>query len=103
MSLEFVHDFPMANSSKRKRRLTDAYAFPGFRPQPMVRGVFGDPKACVIDLVRRSKKHSVAVAAEFKADGTTDVRARRAICPAATGGFTWSSRSGVSCARVAAK
>ena len=31
----------MANSAKRQRRLWDAYAFPGFRPQPTVRGVFG--------------------------------------------------------------
>ena len=46
----------MATSSKRKRRLWDAYAFPRFRPQPTVRGVFGDPKARVITLVRRSKK-----------------------------------------------
>jgi len=38
----------MANSAKRQRRLWDAYAFPGFRPQSTVRGVFGDPKARVI-------------------------------------------------------
>ena len=35
----------MANSAKRQRRPWDAYAFRGFRPQPTVRGVFGDPKA----------------------------------------------------------
>ena len=45
----------MATSTKRMRRLWDAYAFPGFRPQPTVRGVFGDPKARVIILERRSK------------------------------------------------
>ena len=55
----------MANSAKRQRRLWDAYAFPGFRPQPTVRGVFGDPKARVITLVRRSKKRSAAAAVEF--------------------------------------
>jgi len=32
----------MATSTKRKRRLWDAYAFPMFRPQPTVRGVFGE-------------------------------------------------------------
>jgi len=101
--VEFVHDFPMANSSKRKRRLTDAYVFPGFRPQPTVRGVFGDPRACVITLVRRSKKQSAAVVAVFTADGTTGARARRAICPAATGACTWSSKSGAFSARAAAK
>src|SRR5918992_5521190 len=49
----------MARSTKRKRRLWDAYAFPGFRPLPTVRGVFGDPKARVITLRRRSKKRVV--------------------------------------------
>jgi hypothetical protein len=43
----------MATSTKRVRRLWDAYAFGGFRPQPRVRGVFGDPKARVITLKRR--------------------------------------------------
>ena len=51
----------MANSAKRQRRLWDAYAFPGVRPQPTVRGIFGDLKARVITLVRRSKKRSAAV------------------------------------------
>src|SRR5437868_4641682 len=45
----------MANSAKRPRRLQDAYAFPGFRPHRIVHGVFGDPKARVIVLVRRSR------------------------------------------------
>ena len=29
----------------KKRRLEDQYRFPGFRPDPTVRGIFGDPKA----------------------------------------------------------
>src|ERR1022692_2726896 len=45
----------MANSSKRQRRLWDTYTFLGFRPQPTVRGVFGDPKARIITLARRAK------------------------------------------------
>ena len=35
----------MANSTMRPKQLSDAYAFPGFRPLPTVRGIFGDPKA----------------------------------------------------------
>ena len=35
-----MDDLPIANSAKRQRRLWDAYAFPGFRPQSTVRGVF---------------------------------------------------------------
>lgn len=45
----------MANSTKRKR-LLDAYRFAGFRPVETVCGVFGDPLARVVRLVRRSKK-----------------------------------------------
>jgi len=45
----------MARAAKRSRRLSDTYWFPGFRPEPTVRGIFGDPKALVIGLKRRSK------------------------------------------------
>ena len=60
----------MANSAKRQRRLQDAYAFPGFRPQTKVRGLFGDVKARVIALIRRSKKRSAAVAVVCTSGGT---------------------------------
>jgi hypothetical protein len=49
--LEFVNPFAwhgMARRSHRIRPLWDAYCFPGFCPAPMVRGIFGDPKARVI-------------------------------------------------------
>ena len=45
----------MARASRRLRRLWDTYSFAGFRAQPTVRGIFGDPKARVITLRRRSK------------------------------------------------
>src|ERR687895_2566514 len=48
----------MARSTKRKRRLWDAYAFPGFRPLPMVRGVFGDPKH-VLSLCDGTQKNAL--------------------------------------------
>jgi len=35
----------MTRTTKRARRLWDAYCFPGFRPEPTVCGVSGDPKA----------------------------------------------------------
>src|ERR1700730_13370955 len=50
------HPRGMTRTAKRPRRLWDAYSFPGFRPEPTVQGVFGDPKARVIRLNRRSKK-----------------------------------------------
>ena len=54
-----------------RRRLIDAYAFPGFRPLSSVRGVFGDPEARVVTLVRRSKKPSAVVAGRAASHGTT--------------------------------
>ncbi len=41
-----------------KKRLLDAYRFPGFRPLDQVKGVFGDPFARVATLVQRSKKQA---------------------------------------------
>lgn len=40
-------------ASKKRKRLLDAYRFAGFRPLEQVPGIFGDPKARVITLVRR--------------------------------------------------
>ena len=91
----------MANSAKRQRRLWEAYAFPGFRPLSTVRGVFGDPKAGVITLMRRSKKRSAAAADERTGAGTTGARAAREICPAAMRASTWNSRFGAFSAEVA--
>src|SRR5215469_3377125 len=82
----------MAKSTKRTRRLGDTYAFEGLRPSPIVRGVFGDPKARVISLVRRSKKRCVAAAGKCIEFGTTAESARFEICHAAIRGCTWSSR-----------
>ena len=56
----------------RRRRLTDAYSFPGFRPQLTVRGVFGDPKMRVVTLTRQSKNPPVAPAARVD-DGLLDL------------------------------
>ena len=82
----------MANSKKRQRRLWDAYAFPGVRPQSTVRGVFGDPKARVIILKRRSKKQSAGVVVERNWVGTTDACDRCAICPVGRCASTWRSK-----------
>jgi len=44
---------------KKAKRLTDAYRFHGFKPQQIIVGVFGDPRARVIKLNRIEKKHVV--------------------------------------------
>jgi hypothetical protein len=71
----------MAKSVKR-RQLADAYTFPGFRPLQRVQGMFGDPSARLITLVRRGKKRSAAPAVRRIAAGTTDGNDGYGICPA---------------------
>mgnify|MGYP001609233971 CR=1 FL=1 len=48
----------------KHKRLLDAYRFPFFRPLEKIRGLFGDSKARIITLVRRSKKQSATPVAE---------------------------------------
>ena len=73
-------------------RLPDAYRFPGFCPEPIVRGIFGDPKARIVSLRRRRKKRPVAaVANPFEAFTIANCGAS-ATCPVATRAFTWNSK-----------
>src|SRR5262249_1743317 len=74
---------------RKPRRLVDAYRFPGFRPEATVRGLFGDPKARVLRLVRRRKKRSVAPAGRHTGPSTTARPAAFATFPAATPRSTW--------------
>ena len=46
--------------------LGDACAFPGFHPQPAVRGVLGNPKVRLNTLVRRSKNALAALVIESR-------------------------------------
>jgi hypothetical protein len=43
---------------RRIKHLTEAYAFPGFRPLRKVRGSFGDHVVRIVTLKRRGKKWS---------------------------------------------
>src|SRR5258708_13894340 len=72
----------MARISKRLRRLWDTYSFEGFRAEPVVRGVFGDPKVRIVTLKRRSKKHRVDAVAASRSGGTTAKSGRCVTCPA---------------------
>lgn len=86
----------MATSVKRCR-LTDAYAFPGFRQLQRVQGMFGDPKARIITLVRRGKRRSEAAAARYTVAGTTEGSYEFEIRPALTTSVScsaWSSLAG---------
>jgi hypothetical protein len=59
-----------------------------------VRGVFGDPKARVISLIRRSKKQLAAAVDECSGVGTTGAYGEFAISPVATCAFTWRLKYG---------
>jgi hypothetical protein len=92
----------MAAGARRKRRLCDAYAFPGFRPEGTVRGIFGDPKARIIRLSRRSKKRSAARADASTAVGTIARYVACAIFRAGTREYILSSKCDASFAGHAA-
>ena len=77
-----------------KKSLLDAYQFDNFKTCKAAKGRFGDKAALVLSLSRRSKKvcaPNVTVGIEA---GTIENSRWFAICRAATGGFTWSSRLG---------
>ena len=87
----------MANSNKRQRRLWDAYTFPSVRPQHTVRGIFGDPKARVITLNRRSKKQSAAERSRAGTSGAAGARSavwRHSHLPGGRGTCPWTNLSG---------
>lgn len=58
------------------RRLADTYRFPGFRPSSTVHGIFGDPKARVVRLLRRGKKRAVGSVDAGRGPSTTTRCAR---------------------------
>ena len=90
-------------ASRTRKRLLDTYRFPGFRPEEVVKGVFGDPKARVITLVRRSKKRRAASVAWRIEAGTTASVAVCAICLAPIRVSTSISKCAVCAAGVAAR
>jgi hypothetical protein len=81
----------MPVSTKPKTQL-DAYRFAGVRPKARLRGVFGDSKARIITLTRRSKKLFAVVVAEPIVAFTIVPRGRYGISPLATCASTWGSR-----------
>ena len=93
----------MAAPAKRQRRLWDAYAFPGFRPEGTVRGIFGDHKARIIKLIRRSKKLCALVVDACTRAGTIAPCAACAICLAVTRGSISNSMCGAFFASLVAR
>lgn len=73
----------------KHKRLWDLYRFPGFYPEHTVAGIFGDPGARVIKLVRRGKKQFAEPVDRSNTPSTIGNPAESGICPVATCGFTW--------------
>jgi len=78
---------------RKKKSLLDEYRFPGFRPKQNIKGIFGDPKARIIQL-QRSQKKQLAVAVEQSIGAiTTRKFAAFVIFPAVTRVFFWKWKS----------
>jgi hypothetical protein len=77
---------------KKIKRLTDAYRVPGFIPQQVVSGIFGDPKARVIRMNRIEKKHVVRIAGKNKQVSMIERSAEYGIFPVVTCGSSWNWR-----------
>jgi hypothetical protein len=69
--------------------LLDEYRFPGFRPLPVVKGIFGDPEVRVISFVRREKKRLADAVAGFIGAGTTAESDAFGTSPAAMSASIW--------------
>lgn len=88
---------------RKNRRLLDEYRFPGYCPRANIQGIFGDPKARVIQLERTQKKHYVENAALHIEAITTRRFGGYGIYPAEMHGYIWSWKSVVSSAGVVEK
>ena len=78
---------------QKKRALQDEYRFPGFYPKANIQGMFGDPKARVITLVRRPKKWSVVSAGKCTGVFTIERYGVCGIYPVETCAFIWMWKS----------
>jgi hypothetical protein len=66
---------------RRTKHLTDAYAFPGFRPLRTPKGLFGDRLARVVVLKRRGKKPAAGPVIRSVGPATTTAGEESATCP----------------------
>jgi hypothetical protein len=84
----------------KQRQLQDGYRFAGVRPLATVRGVFGDPRARIVVLVRRRKKRHVASVGSGTAASTTGDAAWCETCRVAISASTWTRKYAASRAGV---
>jgi hypothetical protein len=78
---------------QKHKRLWDLYRFPGFSPEHNLSGLFGDPRARVLGLIRRGKKRFVAAVAASIIPTTIEKPAEFATCLVERCGFFSKRRS----------
>ena len=81
----------------------DEYRFPGFRPKARIQGMFGDPKARVIKLLRTQKKQYADAAALSTEVSMTRRCGLFGISPVEMQEFIWRRMYGGSCVEGATK
>jgi hypothetical protein len=87
---------------KTKKSLSEVYSFPGFRARARFKkGILGDQKARVLELIRRQKKRFVRIAAELPGVITISAFTVLEILTAETCGFIWNSNTAESNANTA--
>jgi hypothetical protein len=75
---------------KTKKSFSEIYSFPGFRARAKFKqGILGDPKARVVELVRRQKKRFVQPVVNLPEVTTINVSTGSEISPAGICGFIW--------------
>lgn len=75
---------------KTKKTFTEIYSFPGFRAKAKFKkGILGDPKARIVELVRRQKKRFVQAAVNLPEVFMINVFTGSEISPVVTCGFIW--------------
>ena len=75
---------------KTKKSLSEIYSFPGFRARvKFKKGILGDQKARVLDLIRRQKKQFVRVAARLPRVIMINASTALEILTAGICGFSW--------------
>ena len=87
----------------KHKRLSDAYGFSGFSALQIVKGIFGDPKARVIILKRRTKKQFVQPVERRTRVFMIVKSAMCATSPVAIHGYFWNWKYAESNAGVAAR
>jgi hypothetical protein len=78
---------------EKHKRLWDLYRFLGFSPEHTVSGIFGDPHARVLGLVRRGKKVSVEAVVRFTMLFTIERFGGSGTFPAVASAFFWNWKS----------